>query len=247
MVTRMLALAALIVTTACASAGPPEAFTLPPAPASEPSDPAIENAIASTLRLYNGSGRGICTAVAISETRIATAYHCVVAGMVSDAELEVLSLLYPRLDVELEGTLDAEIAFTTHESGEKRKARVKVWDIANDVAILEAGSPLLAHVRVNEAGLRVGQEVFHVGHPGGIEYTYTHGYVSHLCDRETDEKDNPIGNCYTRVDISIAGGSSGGGLFNRAGELVGITSAGYNRIALGLFATPSALGGLVRL
>lgn len=65
--------------------------------------------------------------------------------------------------------------------------------------------------------LKVGQDVFAVGNPLGLEWTVTHGIISRL---NTDE----VGYNMTQSDTFINPGNSGGPLFNYDGELIGINS-----------------------
>ena len=70
--------------------------------------------------------------------------------------------------------------------------------------------------------LRVGQSVFAIGNPFGLDWTLTTGIVSAL-DREI-----PIGNGVIegliQTDAAINPGNSGGPLFNLDGEVIGINS-----------------------
>lgn len=64
--------------------------------------------------------------------------------------------------------------------------------------------------------LAVGQTVYAVGAPAGLELTLTHGLVSAL--REVDDGK------LIQTSAPISPGSSGGGLFNEQGQLVGVTT-----------------------
>jgi tetratricopeptide (TPR) repeat protein len=64
-------------------------------------------------------------------------------------------------------------------------------------------------------GLKVGQRVFAVGAPYGLELSISEGIVSQLRGKKP-----PI----IQTTAAISPGSSGGGLFNEQGQLVGITS-----------------------
>ena len=63
----------------------------------------------------------------------------------------------------------------------------------------------------------VGEDVFAIGNPKGLEHTLSKGIVSSY--REND--------LYIQTTTEITHGSSGGALFNMRGEVVGITTAGY--------------------
>lgn len=64
--------------------------------------------------------------------------------------------------------------------------------------------------------LRVGQRVYAIGAPEGLELTFTEGLVSSLREFE--------GSQYIQTSAAISQGSSGGGLFDGDGRLIGITA-----------------------
>jgi S1-C subfamily serine protease len=66
-----------------------------------------------------------------------------------------------------------------------------------------------------------GQEVFAVGNPVGLGWTYTKGVVSALRQRNANGREIPV----IQTDTSITYGNSGGGLYSLAGELIGINSS----------------------
>ena len=69
-------------------------------------------------------------------------------------------------------------------------------------------------------GLEIGAEVFAIGAPNGWELSFTRGIVSQL--RDIDGESAPL----IQTDAAITSGSSGGGLFDKNGHLVGITTLG---------------------
>ncbi len=72
---------------------------------------------------------------------------------------------------------------------------------------------------VLQDGLEIGQPVFAIGNPLGLERTMTQGVVS------TTSR-NFEGLTYIQTDTAINPGNSGGPLFNTRGEIVGITNMG---------------------
>jgi hypothetical protein len=68
----------------------------------------------------------------------------------------------------------------------------------------------------NAGRLRVGQRVYAIGAPEGLELTFSEGIISSLRDFE--------GSQYIQTSAAISQGSSGGGLFDIEGRLVGITA-----------------------
>ena len=67
-------------------------------------------------------------------------------------------------------------------------------------------------------GLEIGAEVFAIGAPNGWKLSFTRGIVSQL--RDIDGESAPL----IQTDAAITFGSSGGGLFDENGHLVGITT-----------------------
>ena len=68
--------------------------------------------------------------------------------------------------------------------------------------------------------LKVGAAVYAVGSPKGLELSLTSGIVSQFRRREGEE--TPV----IQTDAAITFGSSGGGLFDENGDLVGVTTSG---------------------
>ena len=71
----------------------------------------------------------------------------------------------------------------------------------------------------DSARLQVGEEVVAIGNPLSLESTVSNGIVSAI--RTVEEE----GGKFLQITAPISHGSSGGPLFNMAGEVVGITSA----------------------
>ena len=68
--------------------------------------------------------------------------------------------------------------------------------------------------------LKVGEEVFAIGNPLGLERTVTNGVVSTI-NRAFE------GLVYVQTNADINPGNSGGPLFNLSGEVIGVTNMGY--------------------
>ncbi len=75
--------------------------------------------------------------------------------------------------------------------------------------------------------LRVGQNVFAIGNPFGLDYTLTSGIVSAL-DRTLSEGSGVSIRHLIQTDAAINPGNSGGPLLDSAGRLVGINTAIYS-------------------
>jgi S1-C subfamily serine protease len=77
------------------------------------------------------------------------------------------------------------------------------------------------------ATLKVGQKVFAIGNPFGLDRTLTTGIISAL-DRSISGPDGPTINNLIQTDAAINPGNSGGPLIDSAGRLIGINTAIYS-------------------
>jgi S1-C subfamily serine protease len=75
--------------------------------------------------------------------------------------------------------------------------------------------------------LRVGQSVYAIGNPFGLDWTLTTGIVSAL-DRALDNDDGTTIEHLIQTDAAINPGNSGGPLLDSAGRLVGMNTAIYS-------------------
>jgi S1-C subfamily serine protease len=96
---------------------------------------------------------------------------------------------------------------------------VLAFDKARDVAVIKAhGENFRALTLGNSDQVQVGEEVVAIGSPLSLESTVSNGIVSGI--RTAQEE----GGKFLQVTTPISPGSSGGPLFNMAGEVVGITT-----------------------
>ncbi len=75
--------------------------------------------------------------------------------------------------------------------------------------------------------LKVGQKVFAIGNPFGLDRTLTTGVISAL-DRSIQDQDGNIIEHLIQTDAAINPGNSGGPLIDSAGRLIGINTAIYS-------------------
>jgi len=96
---------------------------------------------------------------------------------------------------------------------------VLAFDKARDVAVIKAhGENFRTLTLGNSDHLQVGEDVVAIGNPLSLESTVSNGIVSGI--RTSEAK----GGKFLQVTTPISPGSSGGPLFNMAGEVVGITT-----------------------
>jgi len=97
-------------------------------------------------------------------------------------------------------------------------AKLIKLDKAHDLGLLQVKG---LHHKYSKIGkrLHVAEEIMNIGSPYDLEFLVSHGVVSAL-DVEVKE----FRSVYTITDAAINPGSSGGGVFNSKGELVGVNT-----------------------
>jgi len=106
-------------------------------------------------------------------------------------------------------------------------ARVLAKDASTDVAILKIDAPpdSLFPVRFGDSTrLKVGQRIYAIGNPFGLERTLTTGVVSSL-DRTLPSRSNRTIKSVIQVDAAINPGNSGGPLLDTHSRLIGMNTA----------------------
>ncbi|MBL8352293.1 MAG: serine protease [Burkholderiaceae bacterium] len=98
-------------------------------------------------------------------------------------------------------------------------ARLVMWDVQRDLCQLQASGLTAPPVALGQsAQAAVGQPAYAIGHPRGLDLTMSAGLVSSL-------RRNAAGQLVLlQTSAAVSGGSSGGGLFNEQGELLGLTT-----------------------
>ena len=113
--------------------------------------------------------------------------------------------------------------------GKETLFRVIATDKTNDVAVLKTDYKSRNSIKINEDGAKLGENVVAVGYPlaGRLSDSVkiTRGIVSSLSGL-----DNNIGQI--QIDAALQPGNSGGPVLNESGELVGIASAGLNKLLM---------------
>lgn len=140
------------------------------------------------------------SAVAYGHGRVVTNCHVLAPGIRTDGSKQPLVV---------------ELKEAGQRSG--RSARLVSADPQRDLCVLEAAGLEVPPVTLGTTrGLRVGQPVYAVGSPRGLELTLSGGLISGL--RKTGAE--PV----IQTDAAVSPGSSGGGLFDDRGRLIGITT-----------------------
>ena len=125
------------------------------------------------------------------------------------------------------------------------KARLVGIDLATDIAVLQADDMRVDAVNIGDSDrLRVGDVVFAVGYPLGLEQSISLGIISGLGRSASSDSLQD----FIQTDAAINSGNSGGPLLDSRGRLIGINTAivsksgGNNGIG---FSVPANLAGKV--
>ncbi|MBO7148283.1 MAG: trypsin-like peptidase domain-containing protein [Clostridia bacterium] len=132
------------------------------------------------------------------------------------------------------------------KDGTKYSAEVIGFDVESDLAVLKIEATGLVPAVVGDSTkLVVGEEVIAIGNPlGSLGGTVTNGIISALARQVTIDGTEMT---LLQTNAAVNPGNSGGGLFNLAGELIGIVNAkssGSGIEGLG-FAIPSNMASQV--
>jgi S1-C subfamily serine protease len=145
---------------------------------------------------------------------------------------------------------DTKQLVVTFHDGKQYDATLVGQDIPNDIAVIKISAPKeeLSPVRLGRSEkLRVGQRVYALGSPLGLEQTMTVGVVSSL-NRTIPSLSRRMMRSIIQIDAALNRGNSGGPLMNSRGELIGMNTAIASRIgeSSGIgFAIPSSTIGRI--
>ena len=125
--------------------------------------------------------------------------------------------------------------FRVQHEGVAVAGTLDMWDPARDICQIKAAGLTGPAVELGDSDkVVVGQPVYTLGAPRGLELTLSNGLVSALRHDESGR----LG--HIQISAPISHGSSGGGLFDIDGRLIGITSSGYDDAQNLNFALPVA-------
>jgi len=98
----------------------------------------------------------------------------------------------------------------------RKRGELYYYDQRNDLCLVKVPGTIFSPVNIRQSNtVSIGEEVFAVGNPEGFEKTISRGIISN----EIKFKNTVI----LQTDAAISPGSSGGGLFDEDGNLIGIT------------------------
>src|SRR5271166_3961562 len=116
----------------------------------------------------------------------------------------------------------SEVEVTLHNK-KKYKATVIGRDRSHDLAVIQINAPNLVAATLGDSkSLMVGQKVYAIGNPFGLNGTMTRGIISSIRSIKGPEG-SPIEDAI-HTDEAINPGNSGGPLLNSRGEVIGINT-----------------------
>src|SRR5277367_4320336 len=118
---------------------------------------------------------------------------------------------------------DAQQIEVTTSDKRRIRARVIGRDPGHDLALLQIDAPnLVPAVLADSKNLVVGQKVYAIGNPFGLQGTMTTGIISAI--RSIHGPQGALIDNAIQTDAAINPGNSGGPLLNSRGEVIGINS-----------------------
>jgi serine protease Do len=121
-----------------------------------------------------------------------------------------------------------QVITVTLDDGTSLPAKLVGADPIFDVALIRIPAPKDAGLPTAKLGVSarvvVGEDVFAIGNPFGLDQTFTRGIVSAV-NRLLPDVPFSLTEPLIQTDAPINPGSSGGPLVNRCGEVIGITTA----------------------
>ena len=142
------------------------------------------------------------------------------SGWVLDTEGRILTNLHV-----VEGAQQIEV---TLAGGESYLAKPIGADTVNDIAVLKIEAPAeqLHPIALGDSSnLRVGQKVYAIGNPFGLERTLTIGIISSLNRTLPNRRNGRLIKSVIQVDAAMNPGNSGGPLLDSSGRMIGMNTA----------------------
>jgi serine protease Do len=143
-----------------------------------------------TVNFYNKSPESLGSAIAVTDHILATNCHVALTG-------NYLGIVL---------------------NNEFKLGTIFFRDVNRDICFVEVPGVKFDPVKIrNSKDVKIGEQVYAVGNPEGLEKSISQGIVS---NKKPDR-----GGFVLQTDATVSFGSSGGGLFDQNGELIGITNS----------------------
>lgn len=192
------------------------------APAAQPARQLTPDEQAN-VRVYEGANRSVVNVNTKGTVAAGLFFEVPSEGAGSASVLDKQGHLLTNYHV-VEGADEIEVLLY---DGSAYDAQLVGFDAATDVAVLRIAAPaaLLEPVAFGtSSNLLVGQRVFAIGNPFGLERTLTTGIISSL-NRSLPTKSGRTIKSMIQTDAAINPGNSGGPLLDSQGLLIGMNTA----------------------
>lgn len=114
-----------------------------------------------------------------------------------------------------EGAIKGKEQIKLTNGGSYKVKEILAYDKDKDYIIFMVEGTGFSYIPVTKRGYEIGDEVYAIGSPRGMQNTLSNGLVSQKWDDSRFQ-----------ISVPIDHGSSGGALINQYGEVIGITSGG---------------------
>lgn len=132
--------------------------------------------------------------------------------------------------------LKAAVSYSVRQGNTSHRATLQHGDSERDLCQMQVPQMKSPPAAVQAELPVIGQRVYALGAPRGLEATLTDGLVSAIRRNAAGQVD------FIQTSAPLSPGSSGGGLFDDQGRLVGITTSGVDGAAQNLnFARPAGM------
>ena len=179
------------------------------------------------IRVYENTNRSVVN-INTKSVRANWFAESVSEGEGSGSILSTEGFVLTNCHVIAEGSSVADEIQVTLFNGKSYRADIVGVDPANDIAVLKIPSnpsELFPVVMGNSAELRVGQRIFAIGNPFGLERTLTVGIISSLNRTLPSREKIRTIKQVIQIDAAINPGNSGGPLMDSRGQMVGMNTA----------------------
>ncbi len=188
-------------------------------------DPSLTQEELTNIRVYEGANRGVANVLTrtVSYDRffmLPSPGEGAGSGSVIDKQGHILTNNHV---IE-----DAKAIQVTLPSGKSYTAKLVGADAAQDVAVLKIDAPAneLYPIPIGKSdNLRVGQRVYTLGNPFGLEGTLTTGIISNLNRTLPSRVEGREMKSIIQTDAAMNPGNSGGPLLDTSGRLIGMNVA----------------------
>src|SRR3954471_13296607 len=185
-----------------------------PAASSGTAQPVSNAGPDAARRVYDGAKQSVAYISAVTPEGQATG-----SGFVVSADGKIVTNEHV-----VDGAQQVTVKLGT--SNTELPAQVLAADASKDLALLQVdanGAHLHPLTLGDSSKVQVGQTVYAIGNPYGLDHTFTSGIVSAL-DREIQAPDGTPFQGALQTDAAINPGNSGGALLDADGNVIGVNS-----------------------